>query len=191
VTLSSPAADPQRAIIVETFRRTEIKHAICVRSFHVTKSFHEMRSFRVNVSCAEGPEPCAGVVVGGGAACGPGTLAVLLCVLSLVAQVPASVRWPTAGVGGRRASSVSGRRASATVERRRSAGVGGKGFPGRCRGSGQPVAGVGGGFQMLTDLTYIVPEQLPGVSFSSARSRRRYMLCWGMCAVVVSASWLS
>ena len=47
------------------------------------------------------------------------------------------------------------------------------------------------GSQTLTDLTYIVPEQLPGLLFSSARSRSRYIACRGMLVVVVSASWLS
>lgn len=44
------------------------------------------------------------------------------------------------------------------------------------------------GVQMLTDLTYIVPSQLPGLLFSSARSRSRYIACCGMLRVVVSAS---
>lgn len=109
------------------------------------------------------------------AASGPGMVAVLLCVLSLVAQLPTGARkLGPASPGGWRAGVVGGR-------------VLGK----VSRGLGQLVAGGAGGFQMLTDLTYMVPEQLPGVSFSSARSRRRYMVCWGMCAVVVSASWLS
>jgi hypothetical protein len=47
------------------------------------------------------------------------------------------------------------------------------------------------GSHMLTDLTYIVPEQLPGELFSSARSRIRYIASCGMPVVVVSASLLS
>jgi hypothetical protein len=140
-------------------------------------------------AAAEGPEPCAGVLVGGGAESGPGTLAALLYPLPWVAQLPAG---RPAAAGGRR------RRGKPALPWAGVAGgrpvAGGQASPamGDARGgAGQPVTGVGGSFQMLTDLTYIVPEQLPGVLFSSARSRRRYMVCWGMCAVVVSASWLS
>ena len=40
-----PAARAWAAVSVETFRPVEIKHAICVRSFH------EMRSFHVVAAC--------------------------------------------------------------------------------------------------------------------------------------------
>ena len=35
-----PAARAWAAVSVETFRPVEIKHAICVRSFHGMQSFH-------------------------------------------------------------------------------------------------------------------------------------------------------
>src|SRR5262245_60842534 len=46
------AARALAAVIVETFRRVEIKHAVRLKSFRAMQSFHAMRNFHVKAAGA-------------------------------------------------------------------------------------------------------------------------------------------
>jgi hypothetical protein len=56
------------AVIVETFRRAEIKHAVKPKSFRAMRNFHVMRSFHVKTAGAVRTRPALGAK-GRAAAC--------------------------------------------------------------------------------------------------------------------------